>query len=286
MDNREHHIELEAGTVLDNRYEVVSCLGNGSVGTVYKCLNKEFAPDYVAVKVLSPKLITNKTAVVRFRNELVAAYGVNHINVVKPFELFRHKSLLAFSMEYIDGGDLGRLMAAEDKFGFDETVHFLSQIAEGLSAIHRAGIIHRDLKPENVLLTHDGVAKICDFGTARLEGGPRITEKGSVIGTINYLSPEYIENGAVDVRSDIYSFGVMAYEMISGRMPFRGDSIVETMHLKLNTDPVPLVELCAGCSPVLSGIVSKAMRRSPDERFQSVLEIQEKLNGLKAIPAV
>lgn len=281
MEEHQKDIHLEPGAILDGRYVVLERLGQGSMGAVYKCRNADFPGSSAAVKILSRALSRNETAIRRLRNELVACYNVKHPNVVAPFELFRHEDFFAFSMEYIDGGDLAGFMEEHDPIKIDESLRLLSQMATGLQAIHEAGIIHRDLKPENVLLTSQAQVKICDFGTARMEGGAALTKKGSVVGTVNYLSPEYIQNGTFDFRSDIYSLGVIAYELISGKLPFRADSVIETMNLKLAHDPDPLEVLVPECPTLLAEMVNKAMARNPEKRFQSAGEFLTKLKAIR-----
>jgi len=276
----DHFLNLQPGTIVNGRYEVVKCLGTGSMGMVYACRHRELAGHLVAMKVLFPEVARDEVAAARFRNEIVASYGVSHPNVVRAYEYFRDGDLIAFTMEYIPGGDIADKIANSDKITIDEVLRMLSQMCSGVQAIHDAGIIHRDLKPENILLTAQGDVKITDFGIARAGTGPRLTDHGGVVGTIDYVSPEYLERGEVDARSDIYAMGVISYEMLTHELPFKGKSVIETMTLRLRTDPEPPHRLRQDCPPKLSEIVLKAMARDFKARYQSAREMYEDLQDL------
>lgn len=280
--SQDHFLNLQPGTIINGRYEIVKCLGTGSMGMVYACRHRELAGHMVAMKVLFAEVARDSVAAARFRNEIVASYGVSHPNVVRAYEYFRDGDLIAFTMEYIGGGDLADRINREEPLAIDEIARMLSQMCSGVQAIHDAGIIHRDLKPENILLTAQGDIKITDFGIARMgSGGPKLTEHGGVVGTIDYVSPEYLERGQVDARSDVYALGVLAFEMITGESPFRGQSVIETMTMRLKTDPEPPHKLRPECPPALSNIVLKAMARDVDKRYQSAGEMFYDLNQLK-----
>lgn len=279
----EHLISLQPGTVIAGRYEVVKCLGQGSMGLVYACRHKELSGHLVAVKVLFPEVARDKIAAARFRNEIFASYGVSHPNVVRAYEYLRDGDLVAYTMEYIGGGDLAdRLGNPDETLPIAEIVRLLGQMCSGVQAIHDTGIVHRDLKPENILLTKDGVVKIADFGIARTRDGPKLTEHGGVVGTIDYVSPEYMLNSQVDWRSDIYALGILGYEMITGESPFRGDSVYATMTKRLKTDPAAPSTLRKECPPELDRIVLKAMERDPEKRYQSAAEIFYDLQELSS----
>jgi serine/threonine protein kinase len=265
----EHLSGLQAGTVIGGRYEVVQCLGAGSMGLVYACRHKELGGHMVAVKVLFPDVAQDQIAAQRFRNEIFASYGVSHPNVVRAYEYVNEGELIAYSMEFVGGGDLADRLAGDELMPIEESVRLLIQMCQGVQAIHNAGIVHRDLKPENILLTKDGQVKITDFGIARLETGPRLTEHGGVVGTIDYVSPEYMLKSQVDNRSDIYAIGILAYEMIAGDSPFKGGSVYQTMNLRLKSDPSPPSTKRPECSPALDTIILKAMAREPNDRYQS-----------------
>ncbi len=278
----EHLISLQPGTVIAGRYEVVRCLGAGSMGLVYACRHRELTGHLVAIKVLFPEVAQDKIASARFRNEIFASYGVSHPNVVRAYEYLRDGDLVAYTMEYVAGGALSdKLDNVEEPLPIEEIVQIWGQMCLGVQAIHDAGIVHRDLKPENILLTKEGDVKIADFGIARTGNGPRLTEHGGVVGTIDYVSPEYMLNSQVDWRSDIYAMGILAYEMITGESPFRGgDSVYATMTKRLKTDPKPPSSLRPECPRKLDEIVLRAMARDPEARYQSAIEIFTDLQSL------
>lgn len=287
----DHFLNLQPGTIVNGRYEVVKCLGTGSMGMVYACRHRELAGHIVAMKVLFSEVARDDVAAARFKNEIVASYEVSHPNVVRAYEYFRDGDLIAFTMEYIGGGDIADKIANSESIPVGEIVRMLSQMCSGVQAIHDARIIHRDLKPENILLTTQGDVKITDFGIARTGTGPKLTEHGSVVGTIDYVSPEYLERGEVDSRSDIYALGVIAYEMITHEAPFKGKSLIEAMTLRLRTDPTPPIALRPDCPPALSDIVMRALARDPEQRYQTARDMLEALGSLNRasagnIPAV
>ncbi len=277
----EHSISLQPGTVIGGRYEVVKCLGAGSMGLVYACRHKELTGHLVAIKVLFPEVAQDRIAAARFRNEIFASYGVSHPNVVRAYEYIRDGDLVAYTMEYVGGGDLAdRLGRSDSLLPIPDIVRILNQMCSGVQAIHDAGIVHRDLKPENILLTKEGNVKIADFGIARTGHGPKLTEHGGVVGTIDYVSPEYMLNSQVDWRSDIYAIGILGYEMITGESPFRGDSVYATMTKRLKSDPKPPSQVRKDCPPELDRIIARAMHRNPELRYQSAAEMFHDLEVL------
>lgn len=284
----EHLIGLQPGTIIAGRYEVVKCLGAGSMGLVYACRHRELTGHILAVKVLFPEVAQDKVAAARFRNEIFASYNVSHPNVVRAYDYIRDGDLVAYTMEYVSGGDLADLLGDPDQLiPISEVISILMQMCSGVQAIHDAGIVHRDLKPENILLTKERVVKIGDFGIARLGHGPRLTEHGGVVGTIDYVSPEYILKSQVDWRSDIYAMGILAYEMLTGGSPYPSDeSVYATMTNRLKSDPVAPSLLRRGCCERLDQIVLKAMARDPEKRYQSAAEMYYDLRELAGDSAV
>ena len=284
-------LSLQPGAVIASRYEVVKCLGTGSMGMVYAC-RKRGAPGsaMVAVKVLFPDLSQdNKNQAARFRNEIFAAYGVNHPNVVKAWEYIRDGDIIAYSMEFVSGGDLAtKLGRAETPMDIPSIVKLLSQMCAGVQAIHDAGIVHRDLKPENILLTKEGDVKIADFGIARLElaSSRKLTEHGGVVGTIDYVAPEYLLSSQIDARADIYAVGILGYEMITGESPFRGETIYDTMWKRIKSDPPPPSHVRSECPVKLDAIILRAMARAPEDRFQTARDMLEQLRFISIEPGL
>jgi serine/threonine protein kinase len=279
----EHHTSsLQPGTVIGGKYEVVKCLGAGSMGMVYACRHRDLQGQLVAAKVLFSEVASDTVAAARFKNEILASYGVSHPNVVRAYEFVRDGDIIAYTMEFVGGGDLADRMARSELLSIAEILRLLSQMAAGVQAIHDAGIVHRDLKPENILLTNEGSVKIADFGIARKTDGPKLTEHGGVVGTLEYVSPEYMLRSQVDWRSDIYAMGVLAYELITGEPPFKGDSAYASISMRLQTDATPPSRFRVECPSGLDRIVLKALRRDPEHRYQSAVEMFSDLQEVAA----
>lgn len=273
-------LNLQPGTIVYGRYEVIKCLGTGSMGMVYACRHRELAGHLVAMKVLFSEVAQDKVIAARFKNEIVASYGVNHLNVVRAYDYFKDGDLIAFTMEFVGGGDMADKISSPEQLLIKDILKLLIQICSGVQAIHEAGIIHRDLKPENILLTNEGDVKITDFGIARTGSGPRLTEHGGVLGTIDYVSPEYLEKSQVDARADIYAVGVIAYEMITKQAPYKGNNMIEQMTMRLRTDPQPPHKIRLDCPEGLSTIILKAMARDLESRYQTAQEMHDDLLAL------
>lgn len=264
---------LQPGTVIGGKYEVVKCLGAGSMGMVYACRHRELQGQLVAAKVLFSQVASDSVAAARFKNEVLASYGVSHPNVVRAYEFIKDGDIIAYTMEFVGGGDLADRMSRSDLATIPEIIKLLCQMTAGVQAIHDAGIVHRDLKPENILLTKEGNVKIADFGIARKNDGPKLTEHGGVVGTLEYVSPEYMLRSQVDWRSDIYALGVLAYELITGDSPFKGDSAYASISKRLQNDPEPPSRYRRECSPKLDQIILRSLARDPEERYQSAVEM-------------
>ena len=218
--------DFHSGDVIDGRFEVVKRLGAGSMGMVYLCLHRGLGGKRVAVKVLFPDFVNDEVQYTRFINEINAAHEVNHPHVVRAFDAFTDGETVAYYMEYVAGGDLTQLIRPNNPVDIGEIVRLLMQMCSGVQSIHEAGIIHRDLKPENILLTLDRDVKITDFGIAKSQSVSKLTEHGGVVGTLAYVSPEYLEIGKVDYRSDVYALGLLGYELTVGRSPFDNDNML------------------------------------------------------------
>ncbi|HMO17037.1 MAG TPA: serine/threonine-protein kinase [Oligoflexia bacterium] len=274
-------LNLKAGMVLQGKYEIVRCLGAGSMGMVYAVKHLDLQGRILALKVLFSDVAKDEVQAARFKNEIVASYEVNHPHVVRAYDYFREGDMVGYTMEFVSGGDLADRLGEDELLPIDQILLMLKQMASGVQAIHDAGIIHRDLKPENILLTDQGDVKITDFGIARNLKGPRLTDHGGIVGTFAYVSPEYLEHGKVDARSDIYSLGVLAYEMVTGEAPYVSNNVIEEMHLRLTTDPRPPVELRKDCPVALSKAIKKALSRDPGTRFSSAKEFYDALSAVQ-----
>lgn len=273
---------FQSGAIVGGHCEIIRPLGIGSMGVVYLCRHLELNGLEMALKVLTLSSLrrsssTDEVCRTRFRNELTATYRVNNPYVVRTYEYLDEPDCVAYTMEYIAGGDLENLIDSSAPLAFSNVTKLLIQACDGVQAIHRAGIIHRDLKPANILLTRKGNVKITDFGIARFPDLPRLTATGKFLGTFAYLSPQYLQDGIGTVSSDIYALGTIAFEMITGRLPFDETSLYNKVTAKITGDPPAVEELNPECPPALSEVVKKALHREPEQRYQSALEMKTDL---------
>ena len=215
--------ELSTGSTFAGRYQIIEELGKGGMGKIYKALDKEINAK-IALKLIKPEIASDKKTVERFRNELTTARKVVQKNVCRMYDLNKEQGSYYITMEYVSGGDLKSLIKRVGQLPSAKAVSIAKQLCEGLSEAHRLGVVHRDLKPSNIMIDDDGNAKIMDFGIARSIKEKGITGAGIMIGTPEYMSPEQDEAKEIDHRSDIYSFGVILYEMVTGQIPFEGDT--------------------------------------------------------------
>ncbi|MFN8392320.1 MAG: serine/threonine-protein kinase [Bdellovibrionota bacterium] len=268
------------GTVVCNAYEVIRFLGFGSSAVVYECKHKELNNHTVAMKVFSAQSVRSEAEVTRFKQELLAAYHVNHPNVVRGYELITTEEFIAFTMEYVSGGSLADRLVQSGQLPLKQVIDILIATCAGLEAIHAAEIVHRDLKPANILLTGEGNIKITDFGVARFERAA-LLHPDVILGTVEYVCPEYISDGRTDARSDIYSIGVIAYEMLAGEVPFQGATPFQTLLMRLDQEPDPIAQHRPDCPKLLEEIVMKAMSKAPTGRYQSATEMKNDLLALQ-----
>ena len=281
--NRMFFANIQSGTLLFNRFELVRCLYAAGYGAVYLCNDREKRGHQVALKVLAGKGLGNRRSLDNIRREMLFAGTIYHQNVVRSESFFHDEDYAAFTMEYLSGGTLADLLKKRKKrLSIGEVVDILRQLCAGLEAIHSAGVIHRDLKTDNVLMSQDGNVKIIDFGVAVAASEDELPTPRGVIGTMNYLSPEYIEHGQLDIRSDIYSLGVIAYEIITGQLPFGGDSVIHSLIHRVCYDIVPPDSQRPDCPLWLGAIVMKALSRHPGARYQSAAEMLDDLRFITA----
>ena len=283
---------LSPGTVVSH-YRITSVLGVGGMGEVYHAVDSNLARP-VALKILTEQFIRSEEAVQRFIQEARAASALNHPNIVTVYDIGKvevatendERRLIHFmAMELIEGETLRALIKRED-VGLRQRVDVLSQVAAGLAKAHAAGIIHRDLKPDNVMMTTDGYAKVLDFGLAKLTERYRphdgstsrqLTQVGAVLGTIGYMSPEQVEHRTVDHRSDIFSFGCVAYQALSGKSPFERGSLIDTLYAIVH-EPVPkLADIVPDAPAPLVEIIERCLEKDPEKRPQSMREIASQL---------
>lgn len=270
---------FQPGSIFAGRYKIIRPLGEGGMGSVYLACDPHQCTFEVALKVLFPGVVHGDQAKQRFVSEMKMCQIINHPNVVKSYEHFNFPEMLAYAMEYIDGGDLGSRMRTRS-ITLSQAIDFIRGVANGLSEIHACGIVHRDLKPENVLITKDGIPKISDFGLARTDSSGTLTNVGAMVGTPQYVSPEYIELGECDRRADIYALGVISYEMITGRSPWGPDSGISALAMRNFSAFPPISKVLPACPEQLANVITRAMAPNLNVRYQSASEIIEGLDGL------
>ncbi len=258
-------------------YDIVEQLGEGGMGVVYKAKDTKL-DRYVALKFLTKNVGSSDSDRQRFMQEAKAAATLNHPNICTIYDVAEHEGQLFIAMEFIDGETL---RDRKNNISFKQSIDIGIQIAEALAAAHEKGIVHRDIKPENVMMRKDGLVQIMDFGLAKLQGVSRLTREGNTVGTMGYMSPEQVQGFNVDHRTDIFSFGVLLYELISGQSPFKGMHETAIIYEIVNVDAEPISILKPDLPPDLDAIILECLAKEPDERYQSAKEIVKDLRKLK-----
>ena len=249
-----------------SHYKIERKIGSGGMGEVFLAQDTQLNRN-VALKFLPPEYTSDPSIKSKFMREAQAAAALNHPNIITVYEVAEHQNRSYIVMEYVEGESLKELIARRD-LRISELIDIAMQISQGLAKAHEAGITHRDVKPQNVLVDKDGRARIVDFGLAKLKGEIKITQSGSTLGTISYISPELAQGEQMDRRSDIFSLGVILYEMITGRLPFQGENQAAILRSIINEQPQPLARYNNRASQELQRIVSKALSKDKAERYQ------------------
>jgi serine/threonine protein kinase/Flp pilus assembly protein TadD len=269
-DNTRSFVSLTKGTMV-LQYRIIEKIGAGGMGEVY--LAEDTRLDRrVALKFIPRHLCQDEECRARFKREVQAAARLNHANIVTIYEVGDHNGRPFYAMEHVEGRPLKELIK-NDELSIPEIVELAIRICEGLGKAHQAGIIHRDIKPSNIVIDSDGNPKLLDFGLAAVHGSEQLTMVGSTLGTIGYMSPDQLEGREIDQRSDIFSFGVVLYEMVAGRPPFKGDSQAAVNHALLNFNPEPPARFRADAPAELDRIIQKALRKDVDSRYQSAIDL-------------
>jgi serine/threonine-protein kinase len=272
--------EVAENTLVDSRYLILRRIGSGGMADVY-CAEDTHLGRQVALKVLHRRFAQDQEFVERFRREASAAAGLQHPNVVGVFDRGKHDGTYYIAMEHLPGRTLKEIVTAEAPLPQEQVVDLGVQILQAAGFAHRHGVIHRDFKPHNVILDDRGGAKVTDFGIARA-GASEMTETGSIMGTAQYLSPEQAQGHAVTATSDLYSIGVMLYEMLAGRLPFEGDSAVAVALKHLSEPPVPISQFRPDINPALESVVMAALAKDPTHRWQSAEDFADALQAAGA----
>ncbi|MBQ4363103.1 MAG: Stk1 family PASTA domain-containing Ser/Thr kinase, partial [Oscillospiraceae bacterium] len=273
------------GKKLDGRYEITELIGVGGMADVYKA-NDVMENRTVAVKILKPEFSENEEFVRRFRNESKAIAVLSHPNIVKIYDVGFTDEIQFIVMEYIDGITLKELIEQQGVLRWKDALKFVVQILKALQHAHDKGIVHRDIKPQNIMLFPDGTIKVMDFGIARFSRIDGKTLSDKTIGSVHYISPEQAKGEMTDERSDIYSVGVMLYEMLTGRKPFDGENPVAIAVKHMQETPVSPREIMPSIPESLEEIVLHAMERSPSRRYQSAAEMINDISAFKVNPSI
>ncbi|MBQ9096987.1 MAG: Stk1 family PASTA domain-containing Ser/Thr kinase [Clostridia bacterium] len=270
------------GEILDNRYEILEIVGSGGMAVVYKAkcrlLNR-----FVAIKMLRSELKDDTEFVERFRVEAQSAASLNHSNIVSVYDVGQHDGRDYFVMEFVDGITLKELIKNR-QISWQEACKYAIQICDAIDHAHKKNIVHRDIKPHNIIITNDNVAKVTDFGIARAVTSSTIVRAGNIIGSVHYFSPEQACGGVVDFKSDIYSIGVVLYEMLAGRIPFDAESPVAIAKMHVDNMPERPSDFNADVPSSVSDIVLKAMSKQPVMRYQSASDFAKDLHAVLESP--
>ena len=269
---------LQKGSTFAGRYKIIEELGRGGMGVVYKAEDTKLKRT-VALKFLPPELTHISEVNERFMREAQAAAALDHPNICTVYEFDEAEETSFISMAYIEGQSLKK-KTESGPLELDEALRIATQIAEGLGEAHKKGVVHRDIKSANIIVTERGQAKIMDFGLARMTGGTLLTKEGMAMGTIAYMSPEQARGEEVEHRTDIWSLGVVLYEMFGGQLPFKGEHDQSVVYSILNEKPKPITDLRSEIPLSIGQVVSKALEKNPDERYQ---QVEELLDDLKSI---
>jgi len=264
------------GRILNSRYELEQLIGTGGMADVYRARDNLLGRT-VAVKILHPQFAKDPVFIERFRQEAQAAANLNQSNIVNVFDWGIEDSTYYIVMEYVQGRDLKSIIVQGGPLMPERAVEIAMAICLALDTASAHGIVHRDIKPQNIIVTGDGQIKVMDFGIARTAGGSAMTQTGTIMGTAQYISPEQAQGRPADPRSDLYSLGIVLYEMLTGKVPFNGENPVAIAYKHVREDPLAPSLLNPDISPELEAVVMKALAKNPENRYQSAMEMRSDL---------
>ena len=274
------------GKKLEGRYQLLELVGVGGMANVYKAQDLK-TEKIVAVKILREEFMDNEELVRRFKNESKAISILDHPNIVKVFDVSVNNNLQFIVMEYLDGITLKEYMNRRAQpLNWKETLHFIEQILIALEHAHSKGVVHRDIKPQNIMMLPDGTLKMMDFGIARFSRAEYQTVSDKAIGSVHYISPEQARGDVTDATADIYSVGIMLYEMLSGKLPFESDNAVSVAIKQIADKPKPLCEVSEGVPEALQDITERAMAKNPADRYPSARAMLDDIEEFKRDPSI
>ena len=265
------------GRLIANRYEIIEKVGNGGMATVYRAKD-HILNRFVAVKILKDEFTTDDEFIRRFRSEAQAVASLNHPNIVGVYDVGNEGNLYYIVMELVQGKTLKEVIQKEGKLSWKWSINVAIQIASALETAHKNNIVHRDIKPHNIIITEEGIAKVTDFGIAKAVSNSTITAFGATIGSVHYFSPEHARGGFTDAKSDLYSLGVVMYEMLTGKVPFDADTPVSIALMHMQEQAIPPITLNPNIPNSVNKIVIKAMQKDVNLRYQSAAEMLKDLN--------
>lgn len=271
--------------LLSGRYELLEKIGDGGMAVVYKGKDR-LLNRFIAIKILRPEFTKDASFVENFKRESQAAAGLSHPNIVSVYDVGKEGNINYIVMELVEGKNLSTIIAEEAPLDYRRVIDLTRQVASALRIAHKNKIIHRDVKPHNIMVTSDGVAKLADFGIAKAVNDATLSTNSKVIGSVHYFSPEQARGNYVDERSDIYSLGIVMYEMLTGRVPFDGDNPVSIALKHINEEIVPPHEYVDGIPPALERAVLKATNKFQTNRFNSADELIEELDNIEFVTKV
>ena len=278
-------LALQPGYVFADRYEILRVLGQGGMGAVYQARDREL-DRMIALKVIRPELATDPAILARFKQELILARNITHKNVVRIYDLGESAGVRFITMEYVDGEDLRTLLRQHGKFSPQQAIGMMEQVCRALDAAHSEGVIHRDLKPQNIMRDRQGRIVVMDFGLARSLGDSGMTQTGAIVGTMEYMSPEQALGMPLDQRSDIFSVGLIFYELLTGKAPYKADTAIASLMKRTREQAVPASDVDNSVPKSLSAIVSRCLEREPADRYHAIVELLQQMKAWETNPSI